>query len=73
MMESSSDLHPPSPLFPGGLHHGGLFKALIESAKKSLSAILGKSRTTDEELLIVVVEAEGVAEQNTECLNGSLN
>ena len=32
---------------PGGLHHGGIFEALIKSAKKALHAILGQSRTTD--------------------------
>ena len=45
---------------PGGSHHGGIFEALIKSAKKALRAILGESRTTDEELLTAVVEVEGV-------------
>ena len=45
---------------PGGLHHGGIFEALIKSAKKALCAILGESRTTDEELLTAVVEVEGI-------------
>jgi len=41
---------------PGGSHHGGLF----ESAKKALPAILGESKTTDEELLKAVVEVERI-------------
>ena len=45
---------------PGGSHHGGIFEALIKSAKKALRAILGESRTTDEELLTAVVEVEGI-------------
>ena len=44
---------------PRGSHHGGIFEALIKSAKKALRAILGVSRTTDEELLTAVVEVEG--------------
>ena len=45
---------------PGGFHHGGIFEALIKSAKKALHAILGESRTSDEELLTAVVEVEGI-------------
>ena len=45
---------------PGGSHHGGIFEALIKSAKKALRAILGESRTTDEELVTAVVEVEGI-------------
>ena len=45
---------------PGGSHHGRIFEALIKSAKKALRAILGESRTTDEELLTAVVEVEGI-------------
>ena len=45
---------------PGGSHHGGIFEALIKSAKKALRAILGESKTTDEELLTAVVEVEGI-------------
>ena len=45
---------------PGGSNHGGIFEALIKSAKKALSAILGESRTSDEELLSAVVEIEGI-------------
>ena len=41
---------------PGGSHHGGILEALIKSAKKALRAILGESRTTDEELLTTVVK-----------------
>ena len=55
MMGSSGDL-----FAPGGSHHGGFFEALIKSAKKALRAILGESRTTDEELLTAVVEVEGI-------------
>ena len=44
---------------PGGSHHGEIFEALIKSAKKALRTILGESRTTDEELLTVVVKVEG--------------
>ena len=45
---------------PGGSHHGGIFEALIKSAKKALRATLGESKTTDEELLTAVVEVEGI-------------
>ena len=45
---------------PGGWHHGGVFEAVIMSAKKALRAILGESKTTDEELPTVVVEIEGI-------------
>ena len=55
MTESSGDLIP-----PGGSHYGGVFEALIKSANKALHAILGESRTTDEELLTAVVEVEGI-------------
>ena len=44
---------------PGGSHHGGILEGLIKYAKKALRAILGESRTTDEELLTAVVEVEG--------------
>ena len=59
MMEFSGDSTPPPPP-PGGSHHGGIFEALIKSAKKALRAILGESRTSDEELLPAVVELEGI-------------
>ena len=45
---------------PGGSHHGGIFEALIKSAKKALRAILGETKVTDEELLTAVVEVEGI-------------
>ncbi|CAM1295397.1 Uncharacterised protein r2_g452 [Pycnogonum litorale] len=45
---------------PLGSHHGGIFEALIKSAKKSLSAILGHAGVTDEELLTAIVEVEGL-------------
>ena len=37
-----------------------MFEALVKSAKKALRAILGESRTTDEELLTALVEVEGI-------------
>jgi len=59
MTQSSGDLPPPSPhprpLFPGGSNHGGIFEALLKSATKALCAMLGESRTTNEELLTAVV------------------
>lgn len=45
---------------PSGSHHGGVFEALIKSAKKALRAILGESRITDEELLTAKSEVEGI-------------
>ena len=45
---------------PGGSYHGGIFEALIKSAKNALRAILRESRTTDEELLTAVVEVEEI-------------
>ena len=45
---------------PYGSHHGGMFEALIKSAKKALRSILGEARLTDEELLTAVVEVEGL-------------
>ncbi len=45
---------------PYGSHHGGVFEALIKSAKKSLYAIFGEARLTDEELLTAIVEVEGL-------------
>ena len=39
---------------------GGSFEVLIKSAKKALRAILGESRTSDEELLTAVVEVEAI-------------
>ena len=54
-------LTPPSPPpASGGSYHGGIFEALIKSAKKALRAILGESRTMDEELPTAVVEVEGI-------------
>ena len=51
---------PPPPPASGGSYHGGIFEALFKSAKKALRAILGESRTTDEELPTAVVEVEGI-------------
>jgi len=45
---------------PYGSHHGGVFEALIKSAKKALYAIFGESRLTDEELLTAVTQVEGL-------------
>ncbi|XP_070531583.1 uncharacterized protein [Ptychodera flava] len=45
---------------PLGSHHGGLFEALIKSAKVALKAILGDARVTDEELHTAIVEVEGL-------------
>ena len=45
---------------PGGLHHGGIFEAIIKSAKKALHTILGESTVTNEELLTAVVKVEGI-------------
>ncbi|KAL9968821.1 hypothetical protein ACROYT_G020955 [Oculina patagonica] len=45
---------------PGGSHHGGVFEALIKSAKRALRAILGETKVTDEELLTAVVEVAGI-------------
>jgi len=45
---------------PGGSHDGGIFEALIKSAKKALRAILGATKVTDEELLTAVLEVEGI-------------
>lgn len=45
---------------PSGSHHGGIFEAIIKSAKKALHTILGESTVTDEELLTAVVKVEGI-------------
>jgi hypothetical protein len=45
---------------PWASHHGGLFEAMIKSAKRALRAILGEARITDEELLTAVTEVEGL-------------
>jgi hypothetical protein len=42
---------------PWGSHHGGVFEALIKSAKRSLK---GEARLSDEELQTAVVEVEGL-------------
>jgi hypothetical protein len=43
---------------PWGSHHGGLFEALIKSAKRALKTILGEAKVTDEELQTAIVEVE---------------
>lgn len=45
---------------PTGSHHGGVFEALIKSAKRSLKAILGHAGITDEELHTAIVQVEGM-------------
>ncbi|XP_064629237.1 uncharacterized protein LOC135488532 [Lineus longissimus] len=45
---------------PWGSHHGGLFEALIKSAKRALRAILWEARVNDEELQTAVTEVEGL-------------
>ncbi|XP_031556623.1 uncharacterized protein LOC116293341 [Actinia tenebrosa] len=45
---------------PTGSHHGGVFEALIKSAKSSLKPILGNAGITDEELHTAIVEVEGL-------------
>ena len=45
---------------PLGSHHGGLFEALIKSAKVALKAILGNAKLHDEELHTAIVEVEGL-------------
>jgi hypothetical protein len=45
---------------PTGSHHGGVFEALIKSAKRSLKAILGNAGISDEELHTAIVEVEGL-------------
>ena len=51
---------PHPPVLLGGSHHGGIFEALINSSNKALRAILGGSRTTDEELLTALLEVDGL-------------
>ena len=55
MTESSGDLIPPVDCIMEEF-----FEAIIKSAKKALRAIIGESRTTDEELLTAMVEVEGI-------------
>ena len=43
---------------PSGPHFGGVFEAMIKSAKKALNAILGNAEVTDEELLTAICGAE---------------
>ena len=43
-----------------GSHWGGVFEALIKSAKIGLKAILGNANLTDEELHTAIVEVEGL-------------
>ena len=45
---------------PAGSHHGGVFEALIKSAKRALGAILGDAGVNDEELLTAIAETEGL-------------
>ena len=43
---------------PRAPHFGGVFEALIKTAKRGLTAILGKAEITDEELVTAVVQVE---------------
>jgi Family of unknown function (DUF5641) len=45
---------------PGTPHFGGVFEVLIREAKKALISILGDAEVTDEELLTVMIEIEGL-------------
>jgi hypothetical protein len=43
---------------PYGSHFGGVFEALIKSAKKAINAILKNAEVNDEELSTIIVKAE---------------
>ena len=45
---------------PQSPHHGGVFEALIKSAKRALRAAIGSRMLTDEELQTVFAEIEGL-------------
>ena len=45
---------------PQAPHHGGVFEALIKSAKRAIRAIVGSALLTDEELQTTLVEVEGL-------------
>ena len=45
---------------PYGSHHGGVFEIMIKAAKRAIYAILHDACPTDEELLTVVTEVEGL-------------
>jgi hypothetical protein len=55
------------PLAP---HFGGVFEALIKSAKRAIKAILGEADVTDEELLTAIVGAEGLINSRPLCYQG---
>ena len=48
---------------PGGPHHGGVFEAMIKSAKTALKDALFKKDLTDEELQTALISAEGMLNQ----------
>lgn len=45
---------------PLGSHHGGVFEIMIKAAKRAIYSVLGDANPTDEELLTVVTEVEGL-------------
>ena len=55
------------PLAP---HFGGVFEALIKSAKRAIKAVLGEADVTDEELLTALVGAEGLLNSRPLCYQG---
>ena len=58
--QETSKYHPIDWKFnpPCALHFGGVFEALIKSAKKAIKAILGDADVTDEELHTAICGAE---------------
>ena len=43
-----------------GSHFGGVFESLVKVAKKTLKAIVGNARLTDDELEVAIKEAEAL-------------
>ena len=48
---------------PGGPHHGGVYEAMIKTAKTALNDVLFKRDLTDEELQTALASAEGLLNQ----------
>ena len=48
---------------PSGPHHGGVFEAMIKSAKTALKDALFKKDLTDEELQTALISADGMLNQ----------